>query len=434
MTLSLWDVQRRVNEIALDMMLRGVRIDIMALRQLDNDLEMEMGRRIIAVEKFLGYKLDKLNKQGEPTFFRSTPQIKALFQSLGQRPGLNRKSGNAAYDDEALFAIAKRTPQLKPLCFAIIEYRSMGTARSNFTKSLLDDDHRMRCSFNTAGPETFRWGSSKNAFWRGCNLQNVAKPFHALTGTAMPNLRSAICFDEGMIGWEPDLAGADARVVAWDADDAMMKQAFREGIKIHAVRAKEIYGSDAGPDGLREPYYTLAKKGGHLWNYGGKSRTMATSLGILVNEADKIIRRLVQVHPAVVQWHKRIASDLRAGKPITNAFGYQIHYQKRGDEALTDALAWIGQGTVACAINRALIGVADITGVSAWQRPGHTDLLLQEHDSLVGQTLTAEWSKFKPQIREQFLAVTIPYPDPLIIPPDLKTSRTNWGSMEKEAW
>jgi hypothetical protein len=33
----------------------------------------------------------------------------------------------------------------------------------------------MKCSFNTAGTETFRWSSSTNAFWRGTNLQNIPK-------------------------------------------------------------------------------------------------------------------------------------------------------------------------------------------------------------------------------------------------------------------
>jgi DNA polymerase I-like protein with 3'-5' exonuclease and polymerase domains len=413
------------------MMDRGVLMDQSCLAGLEAEVATAMKERIGIVEGILGAPLDKLNDDGEPTFFRSTPQIKALMERLGQRPGTNRKTKRDSYDDEVLFRIGKRTPGLAPLCNAIIEYRSLGTMRSNFLRARLDPDGRMRCSWNTAGPETFRWASSKNAFWRGTNLENIAKPFHALTGTPFPNLRRAIVFDPGHVGWEPDLAGADARVVAWDADDALMKQLFREGWSIHAQRAKEIYGASAGEDGRKEPYYTLAKKGGHLWNYGGKARTMAASLGVTVAEADKIIKRLSALHPGVVAWHKRVSKQLAETNTITNAFGYRIIYFKRPDEALTDALAWIGQGTVACAINRAMVNIDD--GIDAGQLP-NTEFLMQQHDSLVGQTRAELWPAAKPLIKAAFERVVIPYPDPLVIPPDLKTSTTSWGNMEKEKW
>ena len=409
------------------MMDTGVLMDPACLAELEASVESAMKLRIGIVEANLGAPLDRLNADGEPTFFRSTPQIKSLMERLGQRPGTNRKTKRDSYDDEVLFRIGKRSPGLAPLCNAIIEYRSLGTMRSNFLRARLDPDGRMRCSWNTAGSETFRWASSKNAFWRGTNLENIAKPFHALTGCPFPNLRRAILFDPGHVGWEPDMAGADARVVAWDSGDALMKQWFKEGWKIHAERAKEIYGGNAGADGRNEPYYTLAKRVGHLWNYGGKARTMATSAGITVADAERIIRRLCDLHPGVVVWHKRIAKQLAETNTIRNAFGYRIIYFKRPGEALTDALAWIGQGTVACAINRAMVNIAD------GQLPG-TEFLMQQHDSLVGQTRAELWPQVKPLIKAAFERVVIPYEDPLVIPPDLKTSRTNWGTMEKEPW
>jgi DNA polymerase I-like protein with 3'-5' exonuclease and polymerase domains len=429
--LSLLSFQLRLGEIALTMMLRGVRVNAVTKSLLGDSVEAAMRQRIAVVESLLGAPLDKLNKDGEPTFFRSGPQIKALMERLGQRPGMNRKTKRDSYDDEVLFRIGKRTPGLANLCNAIIEYRSLGTMRSGFVRARLDDDGRIRTTWKTAGPETFRWSSSKNAFWGGTNLENIGKPFHALTGAPLPNLRSAIEFDEGRIGWEPDLAGADARVVAWDSGDPLMKQWFKEGWKIHAERAKEIYKGDAGPDGRREPYYTLAKKVGHLWNYGGKSRTMAASAGITVAEADKIVARLVAVHPSIPAWHRRVDAQLRKNRTITNAFGYRIVYFKRPGDCLTDALGWIGQGTIACAMNRAIMNVDEaLVKVPEYE----TELLMNQHDSVVGQTKLAQWAVVKPLLIEQFQKVVIPYPEPLVVPPDLKTSSTNWGEMVKESW
>ena len=429
--MKLFPFQLRLNEIALDMMRLGVAIDPVARAALETEVNAAMTARRATVEGLLGEPLTRLNADDEPTFFRSTPQIAALFEKLGQRPGTNRKTKRDSYDDEVLFRIGRRTPGLASLCNAIIEYRSLGTMRSNFIRAKLDQDGRMRCSWNTAGPETFRWSSSRNAFYRGTNLENIAKPFHALTGTSLPNLRASIVPDPGHVLWEPDLAGADARVVAWDADDALMKQLFREGWSLHAEAAKEIYGASAGADGRREPYYTLAKKGRHLWNYGGKARTMAASLGITVLESEKIMKRLAFLHPGGVRWHRRIDKQLHDTRTITNAFGYRIIYFGRPGDNLTDALAWIGQGTVACAINRAMVGIDDDIKAG---RVANTAFLMQQHDSLVGQTLAADWPAVKARVREHFLSVVVPYPEPLVIPPDLKTSREHWGKMEKEPW
>lgn len=418
--MSLYHFQQRVNDIALDMMLRGVAVNLDTRKACEAEVVEAMAARKAILEQALGHPVKE-------TFFRSAKQVRELFASLGQRPGTNRKSGKDAFDDETLFRIAKRTPGLQNVCFAIIEYRSLGNMLSNFIRAQIDPDGRLRCSFNTAGPETFRWSSSRNAFYRGCNLQNVTTGDRGLTAAKLPNLRRVIVPDPGHVLWEPDLAGADAQVVAWDANDPLLKQMFREGVKIHAVTAKEIYGGAAGPDGKREPYYTMAKKGRHLSHYGGKARTMAASLGITVAEAERLQARLWAMHPAIPRWHKRIAATLAApGHMIANKFGYRIVYFDRPEDVLPDALAWIGQGTVACIINRALVNIVDNV-------PGAVPLL-QEHDSIVGQTPVEDWTAVKSMIREQFLRVVVPYDDPLVVPPEIKTSLVSWGDMEKEPW
>ena len=414
----LYEIQQEVNEIALDMMLVGVRIDIDRLRALDSEIESAMYARLEILSKTLGRPVDEKMP-------RSQKQIKELFAALGQKPGLNRKTGRDTFDDETLFRIAKNCPPLRQVCFAIMEYRQLGQMLSTFVRAKLDEDGRMRCSFNTAGPETFRWSSSKNAFWRGTNLQNVTTGDRSLTGAKLPNLRTTIIPDPGCIMWEPDLAGADAQVVAWDSGDENLKQWFREGIKIHTVTAKEVYGPDAGPDGRREPYYTLAKKARHLWHYAGKARTMAGSLGITVKEAERLIKRFEGLNPGIPKWQRRVANELATKRVIRNAFGYRIVCFKRPEDELPDMLAWIGQGTIACAINRALINLRKVP---------NAQLLLNEHDSTVGQTPEERWAATKPLVRAAFMDVVIPFEEPLVIPPELKTSLKSWGDMEKEGW
>ena len=415
----------RLTHAALDLMLRGVRIDPLALQNLDSEVVAAMGERS-AILTAAGVDLTATNAAGEPTFFRSKKQISSLFTHLGITPGVHRKTGRDTFDDETLFKIGKKHPALAQVCHGIIEYRSLGQMLSTFIRARLEPDGRLRCTFNASGPETYRLSSSKNAFGRGANLQNVSTGDRGLTGAKLPNLRRAIVPDEGCVMWEPDLAGADARVVAWDSDDGVLKQMFREGVALHAETAKEVFGASAGPDGRREPYYTLAKKARHLWHYAGKARTMAGSLGITVAEADRIIARFAGLNPGVPRWHRRVRDTLYATRTIRNAFGYRIIYLGRPEELLPDALAWIGQGTIACTINRAWLNVTHNV-------PGAT-VLLQEHDSLVGQTPEAEWPGVRPRIKEQFDRVVIPFPDPLVVPTELKVSRESWGSMAREAW
>lgn len=417
-SLSIFQLQMEVDQLALDMMLRGIPVDRDVLRKLEEDVAREKATRFAIIQRWL--------PEATETLPRSTPQMRKLFTALGLKPGTDRKTHRDTFDNEVLFARSKSHPKLKELLWAIMEYRTLGQMESNFLWAKLDPDGRMRCSFNTASVETFRWSSSKNPWGRGTNLQNVGKPFHNLTGSSLPNLRSAIVPPQGHLLWEPDLAGADAQIVAWDSGDPVMKEVFRKGIKLHAVRAKEIYGASAGPDGKAEPYYTLAKKGGHLWNYAGKAKTMATSLGILVVEAEKIIHRLEGFHPAIPQWHKRIEAQIRTTRTIRNAFGYRIIYLGRTDSLLPDALAWIGQGTVACVANRVAVNIEhNVEGA---------EFLIQNHDSLVGSTPIELWDVVAPQIREQFMRVVVPYPEPLVIPPSLKTSAKSWGDMEGESW
>lgn len=410
--------QMEVDHLALEMMLRGIQIDQDRLNALNDEVEHEQALRMEVIRKFL--------PDATETLPNSNPQMRKLFESLGLKPGVDRKTKRPTYDNEVLFARSKSHSKLKELLWAIMEWRTLDKMRSNFLESKRDPDGRMRSSLNTTGAETFRWSSSKNPWGRGTNLQNVAKPFHNLTGTALPNLRRSIVPTTGSLLWEPDLKGADAQIVAWDAGDDTMKQIFRENRKLHAERAKMIFGGDAGPDGKREPYYTLAKKAGHLWAYGGKARTMAMSIGRTIAETEGIIKRLEGIHPAIPKWHRRVEDDVRRTRTVRNAFGYRIVYLGRTDDVLPDALAWIGQGTVACIANRVALNI--------WRNVPAALLLLQEHDSLVGETEIEKWDATAPLIREQFMRVVVPYPDPLIITPSIKVSSLSWGDMEESEW
>ncbi|WP_434127381.1 hypothetical protein, partial [Enterococcus faecium] len=92
-----------------------------------------------------------------------------FYHQLNQKPVKNRQTGGITTNDQALELIAIREPLLLPLCRKIQELRSLGVFVGTFLDAPVDIDARMRCSFNIAGTETYRFSSSQNAFGSGMN-------------------------------------------------------------------------------------------------------------------------------------------------------------------------------------------------------------------------------------------------------------------------
>jgi DNA polymerase I-like protein with 3'-5' exonuclease and polymerase domains len=98
-----------------------------------------------------------------------------FFRILGFPMKRSRKTGNETLDAEALERLRRDVPWAARIWDALELARSVSVFKSTFIDAELEPDGRMKCSFNTAGTETFRWSSSANAFWRGTNLQNIPK-------------------------------------------------------------------------------------------------------------------------------------------------------------------------------------------------------------------------------------------------------------------
>jgi hypothetical protein len=94
---------------------------------------------------------------------------------LGIKIPSHRKTKNETLGKEALNELREKYPIWRGLFNRLGDIRSVGVFITHFIRAPLDPDGRMRCSFNPAGTETFRWSSSKNAYRRGANLQNLPK-------------------------------------------------------------------------------------------------------------------------------------------------------------------------------------------------------------------------------------------------------------------
>ena len=243
----------------------------------------------------------------------------------------------------------------------------------------------------------------------------------------MPNVRRMFTPDPEWTLWEADLRGADARVVAWEAADAGLKEAFHSGLDIHAHNAETIWRNRAPlahysmRDANGHPMFPdlarlrqRAKTACHAVNYGCKARTLADHISVPVPEAESFIRQWFRLHPGIEAWHARIEAAVRRQAAIRNVWGYRRQYFDRPDDLLPEALAWIGQSTTAIAINRLIVALAR-------QLP-EAQLLLQTHDSVTFQLPAG----MEPPA--SVFSVTCPYADPLVMPCDVAWGES-WGEL-----
>lgn len=175
-----WQWMKRKRDLALRMMLRGVKINEKLRDKLGYEL-MEthniLARDLLTIvpQSWAGNP-GKSAKTKEPVlWFSSSKQLKWVFgEMLGIKLPKHRKTKNETLGKEALNELREKYPVWRRLFDLLGDIRSVGVFISHFIRAPLDPDRRMRCSFNPAGTETFRWSSSKNAFNRGANLQNLS--------------------------------------------------------------------------------------------------------------------------------------------------------------------------------------------------------------------------------------------------------------------
>lgn len=228
----------------------------------------------------------------------------------------------------------------------------------------------------------------------------------------VPNVRRNFIPDEDYFIVEGDLKQADAQVVAWDADAPKLKAVFRAKKDLHTENAITIFGKCT--PSLRQ----RCKAGVHAVNYGVKSRTLAATLETQLLDAQHFIDKWFEENPEIKQWHMDREEELMLTRQVRNIWGYRKYFFSRIDQALTQALGWIGQSTVATAVDHAFLNIdANLPQVQT---------LLQDHDSLVMQAPKSEFPSILKKIRKQ-MEVLIPYDDPLVIPVDIKYSFVSWG-------
>lgn len=472
--MGLSPVDRLQNAIfypALYAMLKGVRVVENNSGQLAEEIQEQISIREAFLFRVLGHGVN----------YRSSKQMQALFyDDLRQPPIMSRaKKGKPAHitcDDEALQKIAAREPLMKPLVNAIADCRTLNKFLGDVILSKRDIDGRIRCSYNIGGsasgksaPKTYRMSSSKSAFDSGLNLQNIPSEKSKSVGKAkarghiemfgdpyaFPNLRSIFGPDSGKMFFDVDLDRADLQVMAWDADEPLLKEALRRNVDVHLLNVFILDNKDPPPldelvethpkypdhRGPRKHQREFAKVFCHATDYLGKARTVAAATGRTVHETERAQGVYLGTYKGIKEWQDSIIEQVRKRRFVENKFGYRYYiFDRIDDQVMPEAVAWIPQSTVSIVINKIWMSLYQDAPEAEWnldpnylwsllERPREIEVLLQVHDSLGGQFPRHRKERNIARIRE-LSAITVPYDDPLVIPVGIGTSELSWGDCE----
>ncbi len=258
--------------------------------------------------------------------------------------------------------------------------------------------HRVHTSYQLAATTTGRLSSSEP------NLQNIP-----VRNEAGRKIRTAFVAPPGHKLLSADYSQIELRLLAHIADLPQLKQAFAEGLDIHAMTASEMFGVPV--EGMPSDIRRRAKAINFGIIYGISSFGLANQLGIGRDEAGAYIRTYFERFPGIRAYMDATRKAARAEGFVTTIFGRRCHYPRitasnPSERAFNERAAINApiQGSAADIIRRAMVRMdAALAEAKLSAR-----MLLQVHDELVFEVPDAEVEATIPVVRR--VMVEAPYP------------------------
>ena len=293
-----------------------------------------------------------------------------LFDDLGLEGG--KKGANGKYSTGADILEDLATEHGFPRL--ILDWRQLSKLKSTYTDALQDhinpETGRVHTSYSIAGASTGRLASTDP------NLQNI--PIRSEEGR---RIRTAFVAAPGKRLVALDYSQIELRILAHMADIPELKQAFADGIDIHALTASEMFGvplEEMTPDVRRQ-----AKAINFGVIYGISGFGLARNLRIPRSEAQGFIDRYFERFPGIRTYMNDTKAFAKEHGFVQTLFGRKIYTPEiasKGPRAGFAARAAINapiQGTAADIIRRAMIRMP-----AAIENHPAT-MLLQVHDELL---------------------------------------------------
>ena len=325
-------------------------------------------------QKMAGLEAEAYELAGTQFNLGSPKQLgEILFDQMGLEGGKKTKTGawqTGAGVLEDLAAKGEKLPQV------ILDWRGYSKLKSTYTDALVQQINertgRVHTSFSLAATTTGRLSSSDP------NLQNI--PIRTEEGR---KIRDAFIAEKGHVLVAADYSQIELRLLAHVADLPTMKQAFADGVDIHALTASEMFGVALADMDAATRRRAKAINFGII--YGISAFGLANNLGISRTEASDYIKSYFEKFPGIKAYMDAAKSEAHEYGYVKTLFGRKCHVKGIKDRnqavrgfAERQAINAPIQGAAADIMRRAMIrmpeAIANIDGAR---------MLLQVHDELV---------------------------------------------------
>jgi len=325
-----------------------------------------------------------------------------LFDEMGLKGGKKGKTGAFSTDARVLEDLAAQGHDLPA---RVLDWRQLAKLKSTYTDALIGqinpDTGRVHTSYSMAGASTGRLASSDP------NLQNI--PVRTEEGR---KIRCAFIAEPGHKLLSADYSQIELRLAAHVAEIEPLKQAFRDGLDIHAMTAAQVFGVPI--EGMDPMIRRRAKAINFGIIYGISPFGLAQQLSIGQSDARAYIEAYFERYPGIRDYMETTKQACREDGYVTTLFGRRVHMpginasnvaQRNFNEraAINAPL----QGAAADIIKRAMIrmpAALEDAGLAA-------RMLLQVHDELIFEVPDAETeatAKVAAQVMEDAAHLSVP--------------------------
>ncbi len=358
-------LERPLISVLARMERRGISIDRQVLSRLSGDFAQTAARVEAELQEIAG----------EPINVGSPKQIgDIIFGKMGITGGTKTKTGAWSTTAQVLDELAEQGHEFPK---KILEWRQVSKLKSTYTDALPTyvhpQTHRVHTTYALAATTTGRLSSNEP------NLQNI--PVRTEDGR---KIRRAFIASPGHKLVSADYSQIELRLLAEIADIPVLKQAFRDGLDIHAMIASEMFGVPikAMPGEVRR----RAKAINFGIIYGISAFGLANQLGIAREEASAYIKKYFERFPGIRAYMDETRDFCRTHGYVKTLFGRKCHYpdikasnasvRSFNERAAINARL---QGTAADIIRRAMTRMEDALA----EKKLSAQMLLQVHDELI---------------------------------------------------
>jgi DNA polymerase-1 len=369
---------------------RGVAIDRAILARLSGDFAQKAAALEDEIQQLAGERFNV----GSP---KQLGDI--LFGKLGLPGAKKTATGQWATGAGILEDLAEQGHVLPA---RILDWRQLTKLKSTYTDALPTylnpETGRIHTSFALAATTTGRLSSSDP------NLQNI--PVRNAEGR---QIRTAFVPEKGYRLISADYSQIELRLLAHIADIPQLKQAFADGLDIHAMTASEMFGVPLAE--MTSEIRRRAKAINFGIIYGISAFGLANQLGISREEAGAYIRTYFERFPGIRAYMDATKAEVKAKGYVTTIFGRVCHYpavtsSNPSERAFVERQAINApiQGSAADIIRRAMVRMEDALATAKLD----VRMLLQVHDELVFEAPDAQVERALPVIRKVMIDAPLP--------------------------